>query len=262
MFLENISHDLEDLIELNCFSSKSEVIQYMILDYMSRSKETVGSWALRVMLEYRGVSISVASVGRALIELDSKGYTESISTKGRIIAAKGREFLEEKKNLVEHELLQKRLLKSVTPQDYSELLDLVRARRSLEAESARLAAKRATDQEKKQLLASLNNHITKVACGIDPTNEAFDFHIKVAEASHSRFILATINLLIYYNEQLEYNFPYLVTRELGTQYNQDHQAIAEAIFQGEPAEAEKAMRLHMTNILEALKSQGKIEEAE
>ncbi len=253
MKLSNVN--IDELTSLNCFESRGELIEYLILECMSISKETMGSWTLKVLLDGRGVSISIASVGRALMILDAKGYTKLVSTKGRHITEKGISYLSEKRKVAEHKYIQRRMDKSASPDDFCELLDLIRARRALESESARLAAIRATDLEKDKIMQGLREHQSIATCGKDPTGEAFNFHIKVAESTHSHFIIAAIQLFIFYNEQMEYKFPYLVTRDLGMQFYEDHQEIAKAILKSDPQNAESLMWAHMTNILEAIKKQ-------
>ena len=250
-----IPNNSMELIDLNCFESRNDLVQYIILDYMYKTNEISGSWILQVIIEGEGIDISVASVGRALKELDVKGYTKSVKNKGRVITQEGIGYLLKLKSAVEQELLQRRLAKSIKTEDFYQLLDLVRARRVLEAESARLAAYRITDLKVKEILSGLEKHERIVATGNDPTNEAFDFHIKVAEASGNKFIKASIEMLIYYNTQLELLFPQLVTRESGEEYSNDHRKIAEAIIAKEPDKAETEMMLHMTKILDALKAQ-------
>lgn len=251
--IDNIN-DFNQLMELNCFGSKNDAVSYFILDYIARTKEPVGSWVLSAMLQYGGLEISVASVGRILIDLDIKGYTVAIKNKGRIITEEGINCLKEKNVQVEHELIQKRILKSTTPNDYYELLDLTIARRAVEMECAKLAAQNATLEQKNYIVKALEVHKVKTIAGNDPTKEAFDFHMTVAEATNNRFFIATVQLLVYFNKIIEAAFPELATRNSEC-LHLEHRKITEAIVNGDSKEASLQMYNHMTTIYETIKSE-------
>jgi GntR family transcriptional regulator, transcriptional repressor for pyruvate dehydrogenase complex len=240
-----------DWVEVSQFFSKTETIDYLILKYLLKTNEPIGSWVLKSMLEVKNISFSTATIGRCLKSLDSKGYTDLIGSQGRVITERGADYLNELSEKLRREKLQKKMIKAAQPQNLQELLDLMGARKVIECETARLAASRANFENIKELERMVQMHEECLDNCSDPTAPALDFHGKVAEASNIRFLIASIDILM--NEELKLESRFLeITRERALEYALHHRLIAEAIKRGDADEAENQMRIHMDAMIAAL----------
>ncbi|MCM3760443.1 FCD domain-containing protein [Alkalihalobacillus oceani] len=248
-------NDEVNLLEMNVFSKKEEAAQYLLLKYLLHSEEPVGSWVLKVMLELKGIEVSVATVGRYLKNLDSKKFTTLEGSQGRVITSQGAAYVKELAREVEREHLQKQLMEAAQPQNFEELLDLLRTRKVLECESARLAAERADENDLKAIELSMQKHESCVGANNDPTSPALDFHRKVTLASKNRFLIASLDILIYEELKLESQIVDLISRERGEEYGYQHREIAKAIINKDPEKAGELMNLHLSEIIHAIEEQ-------
>jgi GntR family transcriptional regulator, transcriptional repressor for pyruvate dehydrogenase complex len=231
---------------------QGEMINYLILKYLLKTNEPVGSWVLKSMIDSKNVDVSTATIGRFLKSMDAKGYTKHIGSQGRVITTGGTCYINELSSKVQRERLQKKMMKAVQPQNLQELLDLMSARKVLECETARLATSRANAENIKELERTVEIHEMCLDNSSDPTSPALDFHGKVAEASNIRFLIASIDLLM--NEELKLESRFLeITRERAAEYALHHRLIAEAIKNRDADEAENQMRIHMDAMIAALK---------
>lgn len=246
----NDSDDL-DLMNVSFFTSKAEISNYLILKYLLKKNEPVGSWILKVMLELKNVIVSTATIGRFLKDLDSKGYTELVGAQGRVITSQGAAYITDLSDKVRREQRQKKMMEAAQPQNYQELIDLMRTRKVLECETARMAAIRANSSNIKALERTISRHEMCLDNHSDPTAPAFDFHSKVAEASNIRFLIASLEILVH--EELDLSSQFMeITKERSAYYAQHHRRIAEAIKRGDPDEAENQMRIHMDAMIDDL----------
>lgn len=237
------------------FSSKNEYAEYLVLKYLIQTDEPVGSWVLKVMLGLKGIEFSTATIGRMLKEMDAKGFTKLAGAQGRAITSKGMNYAKIQSERIERERLQARLMMAAIPQSFDELIDLLDARKALECETARLAALRATPKDIEELEVSLKKHEEVVRGKIDPTDIALDFHIKVAKASYNRFLIASLDILIYEELRLESQIAQLITRERGEEYLLQHISIVDSIKQRNASEAERLMGVHIETLISAIKEQ-------
>jgi DNA-binding FadR family transcriptional regulator len=244
-----------NLEEVGVFSSKSEVVEYLLLKYLAQSHHPIGSWVLKVMLELNDLEVSTATIGRILKNLDTKQYTELVDSQGRVITEKGIAYVNKLSERVEREYLQKKLIHASQPKNLDELLDLLRARKALECETARLAASRAASEDIASIEKAMLRHEDAVLNKNDPTATALDFHKKVAVASKNRFLIAALDILIYEEVKLESQFTELITRERGDEYAKQHRLIMEAIKQQRPKEASALMGIHLDTLIEAIQEQ-------
>jgi GntR family L-lactate dehydrogenase operon transcriptional regulator len=216
----------------------------LILKYLLKKNGPVGSWVLKVMLELKNVIVSTATIGRFLKNLDAKGYTDLVGAQGRVITSQGAAYITELSEKVRIEQLQKKMMDAAQPKDFQELLDLMRTRKVLECETARLAATRANSANIKALERTIIRHEMCLENHSDPTAPALDFHGKVAEASNIRFLIASLEIMVH--DELNLGSQLVeITRERSAEYALQHRLIAEAIKKGNADEAENQMRSHM-----------------
>ena len=243
------------LMQTGLFSDKFKVYSYLLLHFIGEKNEPVGSWTLRQDMISAGIDCSTATIGRYLKELDAQDYTVQHSKSGRVLTPGGRAYLQEMEEKLERAQIQSELSKTVKVTEYSELIDLLDARKALETEAARLAAQNATDDELQKLLKTVSSHQDTVRRNEDPTNVALDFHATVAEISHNRFIRSILNMLIYEEKRIEGKMETLVTRERGRIYVKEHEQIADAICRHDVEEAAKLMNDHISTLCLAVGEQ-------
>lgn len=129
------------------------------------------------------------------------------------------------------------------------VLQMVEVRRALEAESAALAASRATEQDKLAIEGAMQALDEAVARGGDGVAEDVAFHAAIARAANNPFLLATLS---YLNQFLEHATRVTRANEatkanLGDEVRREHHAIAQAIMVGNVKAARAAGTRHMVN---------------
>ncbi|RXJ01320.1 FCD domain-containing protein [Anaerobacillus alkaliphilus] len=253
--MKGLSKKTTILEEYDFFSTKGELTEFLLLKKLSETNEPVGSWVLKTMLEVNGLEVSTATVGRILKTLDAKKYSKLVENQGRLLTAKGQTYISHLSDEVERMRLQQNLMEASKPGDFGELLDLIIARKTIECETVRLAALRATVDHIEDLYHSLEDHDHDVSCKKDPNPVACIFHEKIAEASQNRFLIATLNILIYEELKLESKISDLITREKGAEYVQHHRLIADAIRDRNADLAVRYMQEHMDAMLSAIEEQ-------
>lgn len=244
------------LTKQGSWESREEAIQYFLLKYLRHSEEPVGAWVLKVMLDLKDIEVSVATVGRSLKRLDSLGYTRLVGTRGRVITKKGIAYVEEKSDAIEREQLQVNLIKATKPKTFEELLDVLRTKKVLECEAARLAAIRADSKDIQAIEESMERHERRLAsANDDATSTSLDFHRKVAMASKNNFLIASLDLLIYEEIKLESQLADLMLRSEKVKHAQQHRLIANAIIAKSAEEAAYEMGIHFNELIKAIKEQ-------
>lgn len=148
---------------------------------------------------------------------------------------------------------------TVDPQMLDEVLALLELRMSLETEGAALAAKRRTDAQAArlaQLLAAIE--ATAQGPGGDAADADFAFHLTIAEATGNHFfpeLLRHLGRAIIPRTRIDSP---AVARQAREDYlrrvNREHHDILQAIQGRDPDAARAAMRTHLSNSRERLRS--------
>ncbi|MDP4110087.1 MAG: FCD domain-containing protein [Bacillota bacterium] len=245
------------LMQTGLFSSRTNMISYLLMHFISQKNEAAGSWALRDDLLSIGVDCSTATIGRYLKELDYREYTVQKSNMGRVLTPVGKAFLNDMEEKLERTRIQTELSKAVKVTEHSELVELLYVRRALETEAVRLAVENATPKELKMLMKKVAAHKDTVLRNEDPTDVALDFHATVAEISHNKFVKSILKMLIYEEKRIESTIETLVTRERGRIYAKEHEEIATAISEHKAQTAEKLMFDHISELCSAVMEQVK-----
>ncbi len=132
------------------------------------------------------------------------------------------------------------------------LKDVLEVRRDLDALSAKLACKRITSEEKKELeeaceafeLATQSSNITEIA------EADVHFHDIIVRSTGNSRLMQVINNL---SEQMyRYRFEYLKDMESHKQLVEEHREICKAIIDGDFETASKAAELHIENQEDAI----------
>ncbi len=212
----------------------------------------VGSGAVKVALERSGVSISEATVGRLLRELDTRGYTERHAFRGRTLTSKGKDRLSELEFLKASEHNTQSLLCILASTGKKELLDLLIARRAMESEAARLAAGNITSAEVDQLRVIVHRHQEITDSGQVGAEQDSDFHRIILMCSRNPVLIAAMELMKQHprlSELLHY-----IRNKVQSAVVKDHVFILDALERRDPEAAREAMVVHMDNLISAVRA--------
>lgn len=256
MFFDNE----KKLMRTGLFSSRVEMLFYLLLHFIADKAEPVGAWGLREDLLDLGITCSTATIGRYLKEMDYKEYTIQQSNQGRILTPVGLAHLDSIEERLERVRMQDELSKAVKITEYGELVDLLYVRRALETEAARQAARNATAEDLVSLKRSVDAHKDIVRQNQDPTEPALDFHTVIADISHNKFISSILSMLIYEERKIESVMETLVTRERGRIYVKEHEEIAQAICSHDVEKAASLMHKHTDKLCKAVEEHLKEEQ--
>lgn len=135
--------------------------------------------------------------------------------------------------------------------------DVMEIRRALEAESASLAALRATDADKAKLAAQ-SEAISRAHEAGDPREDAAadaSLHLLIAEASHNLVLVQMMRGLFgLLQASISHSLEKLYTRPATFRtLARQHQALASAIIAGQPEQARRAALLHLDFVSETLR---------
>lgn len=207
----------------------------------------MGSGTVRLGLERSGVTISEATVGRLLRELDARGYTGRCAFRGRVLKAKGRERLSELEYFRAGAHPTQNLMALLVSTGKKELVDILVARRAMEGASARLAACNITEPEVLHLKAVVERHQQMTDAGEMGTEQDADFHRIILLASRNPVLVAAMELMRQHprlSELLHY-----IRNKVQSAVVRDHVHILAALELHDPASSEEAMIAHIDNLI-------------
>lgn len=243
------------LMQTGIFRTENDAVSFLMASILSDSSTPVGAWTLKEELEKKGINYGTATIGRYLKELDSKGLTEQVSNLGRVLTEKGHLWQTEIADNVARAQMRNRSSNAMKIDSYTDLIDLIQARKAIEVAGVALAVEQATESDLRNLTQSVMAHYRCVAEKNDPTDCALDFHSVVAEISHNRFIKAMLDMLIFEERKLEESMEHLTTRERGKDYVVEHDNICSAIAERDSEKATHLMTIHLDALLDAVKEQ-------
>jgi GntR family transcriptional repressor for pyruvate dehydrogenase complex len=183
----------------------------------------------RVLAEEMGVSRT--SLREAMRALESMGYISSITGGGNYVNSVS----------LEHVLSP---LSAMMAQDKKLAFDIIEMRQHLEVHMAARAAKNATKQQIAQIYSAILNMQSEIEGGGNGINGDNQFHMEIARASQNKAFAIIVELvaeLLAESRRATLNLPGQPTKSLD-----DHQAIFEAIRDGDEARAAEAMAEHLT----------------
>jgi GntR family transcriptional regulator, transcriptional repressor for pyruvate dehydrogenase complex len=208
----------------------------------------VGARLVKQELAAQGVTTSEASVSRVLVRLDAAGLTEAEGRKGRVLTPFGRAVAEQaignrRRNTSFNAALRIRSLE--------QLLDLLYARRGVEQEAARVAARRRTDEQLSELDAVIREHESAITRGADPTPSGMEFHRVIVRMAGSDLFSAVGDVIP--NESLaglERTLDVITGTDGTTGLSvPEHEPIRRAIAAQDGEAAARAMSEHLSRLI-------------
>lgn len=224
-----------------------EAVYYESLRMLKETGLPMGAWKLAALLKQRGYSVSQATAGRLLWDMESRGHVERKGRDGRAITREGERALEE---------WDRRLLQIRSHQEFitslkftrrEELIDVLDARRAVESEIAALAAVRRTESDLNDLEAVVETHEKLLQGGSSGAEKDVAFHRALARASRNPVLTAALGVI--YNDPgvsvaLEY-----IRKKMGSRMVEDHRRILDYVVKKDAEGARKAMTRHIDNLV-------------
>jgi GntR family transcriptional repressor for pyruvate dehydrogenase complex len=239
----NNSRDNGEAVEPTPMDRELEVLT-MVRD----SDEPLGSWALMSMFEQKGVRLSPATIGRVLMQLEQHGYLERKSFKGRVITKKGKSAITDAENFMRMEDYRKRLEELLHSKVFLHFIMVLEARKTIERETARLAAQNITAEEIAQLEALEKKREDDNRRGVNNPQNDIEFHKIIARASHNMVLMIFSEIISMLHQQSAV-FDYMRS-QMPRPYFISHAKVIEAFKQRNAKAAEKSMAKHIDKLIQ------------
>ncbi|MEU6889768.1 FCD domain-containing protein [Streptomyces viridosporus] len=222
-----------------------------LLQLMSASSGPLGTRNAQRELARRGMELSESSVSRLLREMDARGWTAPVGTKGRTLSREGRRRAAEA-------VLAHRASDSLqhAVRDAKDLLDLLRARLAVESAVAGDAARAPQEDRLLRLQDLCDQHARVVGSAPMIEQPGLQFHRGVVEMSSNRMLkVAAEMMLAPHLDRVEAVLDtVLATRRDEEKVVAEHQAVLDRITQRDPTGAEEAMRAHFEAMIAAVET--------
>ena len=233
--------DLKTIADSELFSSRMEMVKYMMLRLIGQSGTGLGAWEMQISLREAGVELSTATAGRYLKELDSSGLTAKLSNKGRVLTDRGRSYMEQMDTELMSSYLHKGVKKAAGGGEYKDLFDIYAVRIPIELESVRLCCRSASKEEIAEIGRYAESYGQLAQGGEVFTNTSLDF------------MAALLEMLIFEQKKIENSLEYLITRRYGLLFSRQHQEIYESIRDRDEERAVHLMQVHFDEIINAMR---------
>lgn len=224
---------------------------FIILYSLSKSKKPLGSWVLKEEITKCGESISFATVGRLLKQLDNVGLTRLVQNKGRVLTEKGYYYLEKLRNDLEKKKIEGELKDSIHPKNIMDITELLKIRKIIEKEIIKLVVANATNDDIKQLERTIFLHHTSDESK-DKEIPLIDFHALLSEISRNRILDSVLKLLIHEELMLEEKFPDIAKKLREAHHIEQHKQILEAVKKRDLDSAIKHTEEHIQHLIDSV----------
>lgn len=227
-----------------------------LLTMIRDSGQPMGCGNLRQLLAAQGHTISEATVGRFLRELDSLKLTDKAGFQGRRLSTAGLARLTELENKERSLQWGAEFASALRGHTKIQLLEVLVARRAIESELAYLAAANRTAEEAVRLGEILERQRLALADGGTAAAEDVEFHSCIALAARNRVLGAAI-ALIRQDTQLSPVLEY-IRRHVKSMVYIDHQRLTGAIAAGQADSAREIMAEHINNLMKDVEKYWKL----
>jgi DNA-binding FadR family transcriptional regulator len=224
---------------------------YLALRELAGSAGPIGCWRIRAALQAAGITASEATAGRLLRQLDHEGLTKALGSRGRLLTENGRRHLAALEQAQRRHRSHSDLLQAVRGENIEDVCDLLTARRAVEAETARLAAQRATAADIRRIEGAVQRHIQEMRSGGARLDHNRAIHHLIAQASRSRILQAVVTVLL--QEEYLQEVQTHIQRAADGVLPEDHLAIVQGIKERQPDRAAEAMRAHIDRLLRVVR---------
>lgn len=217
-----------------------------LLAFVNDADGPVGARQILASLTSAGFAMSESTTARRLRELDARGFTRQVGTKGRVITAIGAEMVARSRRATSA-----RLVAATEVRTAEDLLNVLRARRAIEPEAVRDAAQHVSAKDIQDLWALLDAHRSGIA-GQQPIQPivSMEFHRRLAEPAMNPIVRAVHRLVLDSNLQHVDSALDLILKDEGQSSSVDaHAAILQAVERGDGVHAAALMYDHIETLI-------------
>lgn len=167
-----------------------------------------------------------------------------------MITSKGMEHLEYKEREEQIRRRSEIFLSALDINEMDELLEALEARKVVESQIAKYAARRCNLQAKRDLKVIIESHERRLQ-GLTTYQYNVPFHKYIASLCRNRILEHMLELVI---DDTRFT-PVLkrVEKRLGVKTLEEHKVIAQAVIERDEAAAEKAMASHIESLIDQVK---------
>lgn len=217
-----------------------------ILEIIAKASDPIGSWYIVNEFEEIGITISSATIGRLLNQLEKRGYLEKHGIKGRTITKLGKETIKSEYKSLKLEEHKKTLDDLINSNVLHKFLMVLEARKAIERTTARLAAEHISNEELDKLKINIEKQQSDYEDNNSIAQDDIDFHRTIALASRNEALYSLYMMLSLMGQQSEL-FEELRKR-VNRHYMSAHKAIYEALAEHSPEKAEKSIVDHLDQL--------------
>jgi GntR family transcriptional regulator, transcriptional repressor for pyruvate dehydrogenase complex len=220
-----------------------------LLGILAETSEPVGTRTAAHGLQARfDTKLSESTVSRLLQEMDGRGWTAPVSTKGRVLTAEGRARHEK---LVLSAQANDTFSSAISVHTVAGLLDLLHARKAVESAVAADAATHCAQSDVLALTDFMQAQADELVAEPSNSRSGLMFHRKIAEMATNGMLKMLAGVVL--APQLDH-VEYVMDIILGEHHQElsvidHHRAIVDAIGAGDSAAAEAAMDRHFTEMI-------------
>ncbi|KGR89659.1 hypothetical protein CD30_16025 [Ureibacillus massiliensis 4400831 = CIP 108448 = CCUG 49529] len=225
---------------------------FIALNCLANSDKPLGTWILKERMEELGVSISLASVGRLLKEMDRLELTEKKNSLGRILTEVGFLELERMKSLVERQQIEHEVKEATDAENPQDIIDLLKVRLLIEPEIIKQIVGHASIEDIQLLQETVCVHDKYVREKIEVNTLPMSFHSIVSDLSCNRFLGAMLKLLIHEELKLEEKFPDIAQKLRQAHHLDEHKLILDAILSRDSEKASYYSKMHIQKLIDCI----------
>lgn len=220
-----------------------------LLRILAETTEPVGTRTAAAALQGTyDTKLSESTVSRLLQEMDQRGWTTPVATKGRVLTAEGRSRHE---RLVLAAQASDTLSSAVSVHTVAGLLELLHARKAVESAVAADAANNCTERDIEDLRGFVQQQADELAVTPMDGRSGLPFHRRVAEMATNSMLRVLSGVVL--APQLDH-VEHVMDIILGEHHQEmsvidHHKAIIDAIEAGDADAAEAAMDRHFAEMI-------------
>ena len=220
---------------------------YTALKILSDSSTPIGAWNLSRLMLKEGISVSEATAGRILRDLEDKGYVRAEGRIGRVITPLGDKVLSGWLDAKAQTRTHTAFVESLKITERQELIDVLVARRAIETETAYLSAQNATERDLRNIEKIIQEHEQLLALGSSGVEKDVEFHRALAESGKNKVLLSALDV-IYHDPEVGRALEY-IRAKTGSKMVEDHRRIFARVAERDAEGARQAMAFHIDNVI-------------
>jgi GntR family transcriptional repressor for pyruvate dehydrogenase complex len=222
-------------------------LAYWILTSLKSDGQPLGAGSLSYLLRKSGSNLSAPTIGRKLRDLEERGLLEKVGVDGRILTGEGQQVLVRLEREYRIETSGEKFLELLKRNSRKDIIDQLVARRTIEGETASLAATAISTKGIAHLEAIIEQQRELVSTGEPGIDEDLKFHVGIGEGSGNSVLAAMVRLLR--SDGWINHVIVAIRAKVGTRFVVDHEEILKAIRSRRPNQAREAMESHIHRLI-------------